>query len=113
MQSNKYPKECHFESNLRVAYIDQPPYITKDKGTPKIQYTAQFGNETFYGGNINQLELIEILSRDLNFTTTWIPTRDNAYGVYNRVTKKWNGLIGLITNNEADLSNAFLTVTSL
>ena len=76
--------------NLRVAYIDQPPYITKDKGTPKIQYTAQFGNETFYGGNINQLELIEMLSHDLNFTTTWIPTRDNAYGVYNRVTK--NGM---------------------
>ena len=99
--------------NLRVAYIDQPPYITKKNDTPKITHTAQFGNETFYGGNINQLELIEMLSYDLNFTTTWIPTKDNSYGVYNNKTKEWNGLIGLISSDEADFSNALLTVTSL
>ena len=99
--------------NLRIAYIDQPPYITKRKDISKMMYTFRFGDQTFYGGNINQIELIEMLSKDLNFTTTWIPTKDNSYGVYDKETQEWNGLIGMITNGEADLSNAFLTVTSL
>lgn len=101
------------QCNLRVAYLDQPPYITKNKDASQITYSARFGNETFYGGYINHLELIEMLSNDLNFTTTWIPTKDNSYGVYDKRTKRWNGLIGLIVNDEADLSNALLTVTSL
>ena len=99
--------------NLRIAYIDQPPFISKRKDSSKIRYTFEFGNQTFYGGNINQIELIEMLSKDLNFTTTWIPTKDNSYGVYDKETKEWNGLIGMIANGEADLSNAFFTVTSL
>ena len=99
--------------NLRVAYIDQHPYITKNKDSSKIRYTAQFGNETFYGGQINQIQLMELLSDELNFTTVWIPTKDNSYGVYNGVTKRWNGLIGMLANDQADLSNAFFTVTSL
>ena len=75
--------------NLRIAYIDQPPYITKRKDSSKMMHTFKFGDQTFYGGNINQIELIEMLSKDLNFTTTWIPTKDNSYGVYRRAYTKY------------------------
>ena len=66
-----------------------------------------------YGGKTNQFETIKLLSSDLNFTISWVHAEDNSYGVYNKYTNTWNGLIGLLTQDKADFSNAFLSVTSI
>ena len=101
---------------LRIAYVDSFPYITKAKEDDVLtninrRYILKSGNTTMYGGMVNQLEIMTLLVSDLNFTISWIRAEDNSYGVYNTDTKSWNGLIGLMTTDKADLSNAYLTVT--
>ena len=104
--------------NIRVAYVDKYPLITTNKSNAKFKdtkprYTIQSGNKTVYGGVINRVELIKQLSLELNFSTTWVLAEDNSYGVFDEKTRQWNGLINLLLNDKADLSNSFLAVTSL
>ena len=102
---------------LRVAYVDSYPYITMAKEEKELEgvnkrYVIKGDNElTMYGGSVNQIELIKLLKSDLNFTISWIKAEDNSYGVYNQEQNTWNGLVGLLIKNVADLSNAHLTVT--
>ena len=102
---------------LRVAYVDSYPYITRAKEEKELEgvnkrYVIKGDNElTMYGGSVNQIELIKLLKSDLNFTISWIKAEDNSYGVYNQEQNTWNGLVGLLIKNVADLSNAHLTVT--
>ena len=103
---------------LRVAYLDRFPFITKAQENTSLlnvheRRVFRSGNMTMYGGNINQIQILKLLSYDLNFTISWVRAEDNSYGVYNAKTKEWDGLIGLIVKDMADLSSAHLTVTSL
>ena len=76
------------------------------------RYVIEGDNElTMYGGSVNQIELTKLLKSDSNFTISWIKAEDNSYGVYNQEQNTWNGLVGLLIKNMADLSNAHLTVT--
>ena len=103
--------------NLRVAYVDSYPYITRAREEKELEgvnkrYVIEEDNElTMYGGSVNQIELTKLLKSDLNFTISWIKAEDNSYGVYNQEQNTWNGLVGLLIKNMADLSNAHLTVT--
>lgn len=103
---------------LRIAYVDQFPFISAKKGdglltNKKDLHKIESRNVTMFGGKIHQFEPIKLLSSELNFTILWVPADDNSYGVYNKHTDTWNGLIGLLTQDKADFSNAFLTVTSI
>ena len=103
--------------NLRIAYVDSYHYITMANSSKDVKYIDSrhiliSGNTTMFAGAINELELTKQLAMDLNFTITWIKAKDNSYGVFNQHSKAWDGLIGLIVRGEAELSNAYLTVTS-
>ena len=87
--------------NLRVAYVEDVNYIKMAKTGNEIEHldprhVFKSGNSTMYAGAGNELELIKELSGDLNFSITWIKADDNSYGVLNKTTKMWDGLIGLI-----------------
>jgi hypothetical protein len=70
-------------------------------------------NTTMYGiGAVGEVELIKQLVYDLNFTTSWVKSEDNSYGVYNKERKTWNGVIQMLIQDQADLSSAHLTITS-
>ena len=102
--------------SLKVAFVDQFPIISRAMSDSElinqpVYHVYEAGNTTMYGGLMDHVEIIKQLSSDLNFTTTWIQTKDKSYGVFNKKTRKWDGLIHLIMTDEADLSNAYLTVT--
>lgn len=48
------------------------------------------GNDRFEGYSIN---LIDEIAKELNFKYEFTLTPDGKYGSYNRVTKKWDGLV--------------------
>ena len=66
------------------------------------------GNDRFEGYGI---DLIEELSKILQFKYTFQLVKDKAYGVKNK-NGEWNGMIGEILRGEADLAVADLTITS-
>ena len=72
---------------LRVAYVDAFPYITKlsdNKALHEYEKVFTSGGVTMVGGIINELDMINLLAMDLNFTVTWIESKDRSYGVYDR-----------------------------
>lgn len=102
--------------NLKIAYVDSFNHITMADSEDEIEHIDSWnvfksGNITMYAGASNELELIKQLSHDLNFTITWVQAKDNSYGVLDNNTKLWNGIIGLLVRDEADLSNAYLINT--
>lgn len=48
------------------------------------------GNDRFEGYSIN---LIDEIAKELNFKYEFTLAPDGKYGSYNKVTKKWDGLI--------------------
>lgn len=66
------------------------------------------GNDRFEGYGI---DLIDELSKILQFKYTFQLVKDKAYGVKNQ-NGEWNGMIGEIMRGEADLAVADLTITS-
>ena len=102
--------------SLRVAYIDRFPYISmaesdEDLMNRNVKHIFKSGNTTMYGGMLNSIEMIKLLASDLNFTVSWVHAKDNSYGIFNKQTGKWDGLIGLMMDDKADLSNDYLIVT--
>ena len=83
------------------------------------------GNEAFEGFAIDLIaEISEILSRhttfgerffikifcsEFNYTLKWVD--DGAYGFMNKETGEWNGLMGELLAQKADLAIADLTIT--
>ena len=81
------------------------------------------GNEAFEGFAIDLIaEIAQILSKsfqyynrhkiffiEFNFTLKWVD--DGAYGFMNKETGEWNGLMGELLAQKADLAIADLTIT--
>lgn len=49
-----------------------------------------YGNDRFEGYSIN---LIDEIAKELNFKYAFELVPDGKYGSYNKVTKKWDGLV--------------------
>lgn len=67
------------------------------------------GNDRFEGFGI---ELIDKLSQRLGFNYTFKLQEDGAYGSMNKDTGDWNGMIGELMNDRADLAITDLTITA-
>ena len=63
------------------------------------------------GDRLNEIEMLKLLVTDLNITIAWVQATDGSFGVYNQGSKTWNGIIKLLIEDEADLSNAYEIVT--
>lgn len=64
------------------------PYLMKRE--PKYPGEILEGNARYEGYS---LDLIEEISKQLNFTYKFALTKDGKYGNYDESTKSWNGLI--------------------
>uniref|UniRef100_A0A6P7GKP7 Glutamate receptor ionotropic, kainate 3-like isoform X3 n=1 Tax=Diabrotica virgifera virgifera TaxID=50390 RepID=A0A6P7GKP7_DIAVI len=101
---------CSNQSNWNEGYTitnlmkSNPPYqMLKDSTTQLL------GNERYEGYGI---DLIEELSKILGFNYTFELQADGKYGVLNKVTGKWDGMMGEIIDGRADLAITDLTITS-
>lgn len=81
--------------------------LTKPYAWLKDSLTMRVGNDRFEGYAI---DIIQELSNILGFNYTFIVQEDKKYGVYNNISG-WNGMLGKIINNEADLAITDLTIT--
>ena len=69
---------------------------------------ALSGNERFEGYNV---DLISEVASILGFNYTINLVADGNYGSYNEKNKTWNGMIGELLSQKADLAVADLTIT--
>ena len=83
---------------LRVASQLWPIYVT---------IKGEDLNKTIYGGSF--MEVLDIVSQDLNFTYEVKIAPDGHWG--SKVNGTWNGIVGLLHNKQADISVAPLTTT--
>lgn len=81
-----------------------------DKRThrPKEEGVHRVGNDRFEGYS---LDLIESISKIMHFQFLIVPVPGNAYGSYNKKTRKWDGLIKELLDRRADLAICDLTIT--
>ncbi|KAG4075834.1 hypothetical protein HA402_003660 [Bradysia odoriphaga] len=66
------------------------------------------GNDKFEGYS---KDLIDSIANHLHFTYKFKMEENNAYGSYNKDTKKWNGLIKYLLDGKADMAICDLTIT--
>ena len=69
---------------------------------------ALSGNDRFEGYNV---DLISEVASILGFNYTIKIVADGNYGSYNEKNKTWNGMIGELLSQKADLAVADLTIT--
>ena len=60
----------------------------------------------------NYAPLLKLILEQLNFTILWVQAKDHAFGHLDTATGKWNGLLGLLQNNEAQISPCWHFMTS-
>ena len=101
---------------IKVGYINAYPYMYEKSISSENDpmYNSKMclftDNKTMCG---NYIPLLKILAQQLNFTIRWVHAKDDGFGVKDPLTKKWNGLLGLLTNNKSDLSPCWHFITSL
>ena len=97
---------------LRIAHVHDPPFF-EEKGltfspTESEMTCFKSGNKNVCGKYVSLLkELVSLL----NFTIEWVHAKDNAYGVFDPSTQKWNGAIKLINESRAEFSCLHFYVT--
>ena len=88
---------------LIVTTIMSPPYSMVTQSEQQMN-----GNDAFEGFAIDLIsEIAEILK--FNYTFKWVD--DGAYGFRNKETGEWNGLMGELLAQKADLAITDLTIT--
>ena len=112
---------------LKIAYVDWSllrllPNMTNplnassnlnmhgDISTYNQKQVLQSKGKTFTGP---ETHMFNLLLSALNFSVSWIHPVDNHWGTIDQNTRKWNGIVGLLEKNEADMSIASLIVTQL
>ena len=79
--------------NFRITTLVEPPYITKielDSMTGKYNLEGSFA------------DLLNLYAETLNFTYTYVPPSDNAWGSLQE-NGSWNGMINLIQKEIVDI----------
>ncbi|KAI5730902.1 hypothetical protein M8J77_001892 [Diaphorina citri] len=97
-QMDKEKKEKIENRTLTVTSKTGEPYMMKNPETGEL-----------YGYSV---DLIKMIANELNFTYKFVLERENTYGTLNPQTGKWNGLIGELQEQRADLAICDLTITS-
>ncbi|XP_011645300.1 glutamate receptor ionotropic, kainate 2-like isoform X1 [Pogonomyrmex barbatus] len=97
------------EKSLRHKHFLVLIALTDPYGMLKESSSIMTGNDRYEGFGI---DIIYEMSNILGFNYTFEVQTDNAYGSFNNVTQKWNGMLGKIIADEADLAITDLTITA-
>ena len=87
--------------NFRITSLIQTPYITKIELNSR---TAKYNLKGIFG------DLLNLFSETLNFTYTFIPPPDGAWGVLQE-DGTWNGMINLIQKEEVDFGRYIIILS--
>ena len=100
--TNMWERRTNMEGMLiRVATINFPCLH-------ELHYDKS--GESIIGGSGFFLEPLNILAKDLNFTLKLMPSYDGQWGAMNS-NGTWNGMIGMLENEQADIAGAAFSVT--
>lgn len=88
--------------HLKIGIVPEPPIAYLDTSIPRCNRDPS-QNDCWYGWNV---DIIERLSIDLNFTFQYVVPRDRKYGGYNEATKHWSGMVGDLVGGRTDMSAA-------
>ncbi|XP_053678386.1 glutamate receptor ionotropic, kainate 2-like [Anopheles nili] len=83
-------------------------------GAPFLMFKEKKDGEFLEGNNRFEgysLELIDGISKILGFQYRMELVPDGKYGSYNKITKKWDGLVKHLLDRKADLAVCDLTIT--
>ncbi|XP_037025793.1 glutamate receptor ionotropic, kainate 2-like isoform X2 [Bradysia coprophila] len=117
------PKHVHInytrteaEITSQVAQVLQNKIVTVValRGKPYLDYRTAKEGEVLVGNDKYEgysKDLIDSIAIHLNFTYKFVLEPNNAYGSYNKDTKKWNGLIRFLLDGKADMAICDLTIT--
>ena len=100
---------------IRVGYINSYPYMyektvrLRSNDYMDLKMCTFIDDKTMCG---NYVPLLKLLKDELNFTIRWVHSKDNAFGVRDPKTNKWNGLLGLLSKKESDISPCWHFITS-
>ncbi|XP_073831694.1 glutamate receptor ionotropic, kainate 2-like [Musca autumnalis] len=89
----------------KVATRIGAPYFMEREDADEAELT---GNSRYIGYVV---DLIEELSKEIQFEYVFVPVPGNGYGKYNKEIKRWDGIIGEIINNDAHMGICDLTIT--
>lgn len=84
------------------------PYLRLREQPPDAAATPLAGNQRYEGYS---MDLIDAIANLLQFRYRFELVADNAYGSYNRRTKRWDGLVRELLDHRADLAICDLTIT--
>lgn len=84
---------------IATANANAPVTLTRFKTNGEIEIDGYIG------------DLWKPLQEKLNFTTTFLPSIDGKWGSIEADGKTWNGMIGMVLNNEADIIVSDLALT--
>ena len=99
---------CQF----KVAYVHDPPFVFEHNSTQASVTSSDClnrGRMTICGSYVY---LFKTLAEELNFNIEWVKALDNKYGSFDEENGIWNGVTGLLSRNEADLSILHISVTA-
>ncbi|CAM1305345.1 Uncharacterised protein g4013 [Pycnogonum litorale] len=88
---------------LKITTILNKPYTMEKESSTKL-----IGNDRFEGYCI---DVIDAISRILKFKYEIHINEDRKPGTMDKVTKKWDGMMGELLNGKADLAMGDLTIT--
>ncbi|CAG9764246.1 unnamed protein product [Ceutorhynchus assimilis] len=93
-----------FNRTFRVVVVLTAPYAFLKETTDQLT-----GNDRYEGFCI---DVIQELSKLLGYNYTFLVQHDGKNGNFNRSTNRWDGVIGQIIDENADLAITDLTITS-
>ena len=108
---------------LRVAYVSVGSFreINKTRENTILtdtpgKHLSDASNVLESGGKIFRgirAKMFKMLVNKFNFTIKWVHPKKRTFGVKDSKTGLWNGLVGLLANNEAHLSVLPMSVTPI
>ncbi|XP_061399336.1 glutamate receptor ionotropic, kainate 2-like [Musca vetustissima] len=99
--SNNITKKIVYKVATRIG---APYFMERENATD----TEIMGSSRYTGYVV---DLIDELSKEMQFEYVFVPVPGNGYGKYNKETKRWDGIIGEIINNDAHMGLCDLTIT--
>ncbi|XP_049872351.1 glutamate receptor ionotropic, kainate 2-like [Pectinophora gossypiella] len=95
------PSDTMTNRTFNVLIAMNKPYVMRRESTERLS-----GNDRYEGFCI---ELIDRLSKILNFNYTFIEQEDKQYGSYNKATGQWNGMLRRLMDDD----NMHFAITDL
>ena len=97
---------CVAYINTALTYeIDVPSHCTHD-----VETKTTIGGKTFCS-KLPFSSHFSSVAKELNISVDWLHSEDNTYGTFDEETGNWNGIVGLLATNKAEISVSELVIS--